>query len=136
KLDGFVAQESGKQDLIETVRQRSGRSKGIGGITTQSDGPWHSLPPLVITPAMSGPDLVDLPMHSGCSFVVDLHPVHAEIAGARVWVPGMNVWQRDESSAIFWPALQHRQIVQRELRSVLVQTMDDLLARAVFTMFR
>ena len=46
----------------------------------------------------------------------------------------MHVWQRDEASAIFWPAFENRQIAQRKIAVTIVETMNDFLTCAFFGM--
>ena len=74
---------------------------------------------------MPGTDLVDLPVHSGRPSIIDLHPIHADIAVAGVGVLGEDGRQRDEAPAIVRPALEDWQIVQGKISARLV---NDLLA--------
>src|SRR6266581_2932271 len=71
--------------------------------------------------------LLPLPMHPRSLAVINLHPIHADIALARARVPRMNAWQRYETPSIVRPALEDRKHVEIE-----VGFQDDLLARRVF----
>ena len=73
---------------------------------------------------MFGGNFLTLPMHSGRAFVVDLHAVHAEIALARLRIARGDARQRDETSCIFRPALQHGKVEQGKIISL-----DHLFAR-------
>ena len=61
---------------------------------------------------MARADFVNLPMHSRCALVVDLHAVNAYISRARLRIVRMHVGQRDEAAAILRPTLENRKIAQ------------------------
>ena len=63
--------------------------------------------------------LLTLPVHAGCLSVKDLHAVHAHIALAGLGIARYHAWKGDESSGIFRPTLQNREIIEREI--VLVE---------------
>ena len=110
QLDGFLAQETGEEDLVEPIGEGSGRGKGVGRVAADRDRDGHALAPLVVELAMARADFVHLPMHAGGAAVVDLHAVHAEVARAGLGVAGVDVRQRDEAAAVLRPALQDRQV--------------------------
>ena len=60
-------------------------------------------------------DFLTLPVHSGRTFVEDLHPVHAEIAFPGSRIARGDAGESDEPSRILGPALQNREIEQREI---------------------
>ncbi len=64
-------------------------------------------------------------MHACRAFVVDLHPVHAEIALSRSRIARGNAWQCDKPSRIPGPALQDGEVEQRK-----IVPLDDLFTRA------
>src|SRR5262249_803871 len=70
---------------------------------------------------------VNLPVHPGGGLIVDLHPVHATVTFSGVRVLCEYEGQSDEAAAVFWPALDDREIQQREL--ALLQ--NDFLAGSV-----
>ena len=63
---------------------------------------------------MLGALLVGLPVHAGGALVEDLHAVHAAVALAGVGVAGEDQRQGDEAPAVLRPALQDREVEQRE----------------------
>ena len=69
--------------------------------------------------------LLALPVHAGCSLVVDLHAIHADVALAAAQIARDDAGERDEPSGIARPALQHREIQQREAAAA-----NDFLAGA------
>ena len=54
--------------------------------------------------------LLALPVHAGRVPVINLHPVHADIALARLGVTRDHARQRDEWAAVLRPGRQHRQL--------------------------
>ena len=68
-----------------------------------------------------------LPMHAGRALIVHLHSVNPHVACAGFRIAGMHIWQGDETSAVFRPALEYRQIAQRKAAATL-DFMHDLLA--------
>ena len=76
---------------------------------------------------MLGGVLLALPVHSCGLSVVDLHPVHADIAFACLRIAGDDAGQRDEAASVERPALQHWKIEHAE-----VFAQDYLLARRIF----
>ena len=84
---------------------------------------------------MLGGDLLPLPVHPGGLAVVDLHPVHSDVALARARVAGDDAGQGNEAAAVVRPALEDGELVQIELvaAAVLVRMQDDLLAGSLLT---
>lgn len=64
--------------------------------------------PFVIAAAV----LVQVPVHPGCLFVVDLHPIHADILDAAFRIAREHQRKRDEAPAVSGPALQNGQRVK------------------------
>ena len=60
-------------------------------------------------------NFLPLPVHSGSALVIDLHAVHADVALPGLRIARDHAGQRDEASAIFWPALQDGEIEQRKI---------------------
>ena len=79
---------------------------------------------------MSRADLVKLPVHSGRVSIVDLHPVDADVAGPGLGVARVHICQSDETSTVFRPAFEDRQIFQGKPFSVF-DAMDDFLTRRI-----
>jgi hypothetical protein len=73
-----------------------------------------------------GADLVDLPVHAGGRGIVDLDPVHAQIAVARIGILRVDTGQGDKTAAIVGPALENRDVEQ------CGEGLGRLLARAGF----
>src|SRR6266545_292877 len=112
EVDGFSSQKTGEEKLVQPVRQWCSCSEGIYGIATQCDCDRHAFPALVISFAVSRANLVKLPVHCGRMSIVDLHPVDADVAGPRLRIARVHICQRDETSAVFGPAFEYRQIFQ------------------------
>src|SRR5206468_6569396 len=108
----FPAQETGEQYLIQSVRQWSGRGEGVNRIASQSDGDRHAFATFVITLAVARTYLVHLPMHCGCLFIVNLHPINADVTRPAFRISRMYIWKSDETPAVFWPAFEDREIEQ------------------------
>ena len=111
----FRAQETGEKNFVQPIRQRRGRGESVGRIAAERDRHRHPLAAFVVTFAVARADLVHLPVHPGRAIVVNLHPIHAEIARAGFGIAGVHVRQGDETPAILRPAFQDRQIAQREV---------------------
>ena len=60
------------------------------------------------------PNLLPLPVHARSLLVIDLHAVHADIALAAFPIAGDHAWQGDKSPGVLRPALQNREVEQRE----------------------
>src|ERR1039457_6224155 len=60
-------------------------------------------------------NFLPLPVHAGSALVIDLHPVHADVALPGRRIARDHAGQRDEASAIFWPAFEDGEIEQREI---------------------
>ena len=73
-----------------------------------------------------GATLVGLPVHAEGPVVEHLEAVHADVARARLRVPGEHTRQRDVAAAVLGPAAQHRQARER-----CALGLDHLLARGV-----
>ena len=74
--------------------------------------------------------LLALPVHAGAALVVDMQAIHADVALALRRVFGHDRRQRDEAAAVLRPALQDREVEQRE-----VVVLDDFLARPALHFF-
>ena len=114
EVDRFLAGKSGEEDLVDAVGKRGRGGQGEGGITTETDGDGHLLAALVVALSVAGSDLMNLPVHPGGLSVVDLDAVHADIPLTGVRVLGVDGRQGDEASSILRPALQDRQMIERE----------------------
>src|SRR5207244_6944649 len=102
-------------------------SEGIYGIAAQRNRYGHTLPALVITLAMTRADFVKLPMHSSRMSIVNLHPVDADVAGPGFGIARVHICQGDKTTAVFGPAFEDWQIVQRKVVSIFDE-MHDFLA--------
>jgi hypothetical protein len=74
-----------------------------------------------------GGDLLALPVHAGGLAVVDLHPIHADVALAGARVAGDDAGEGDEAAAVVGPALEDGKVVEVE-----VVAANDFLAGGVF----
>ena len=74
-----------------------------------------------------GGHLLPLPVHACRLAVVDLHPVHADVALARCGIARMHAGQRDEAPAVVRPALENREVVEIEAFAP-----HDFFARGIF----
>ena len=114
-----------------------GRGESVGRIAAETDRDRHPFVSFVITFPMARADLVHLPMHASRSVIVDLHPVHADIARPRFRIARVHIRQRHEAPAVFRPAFQDRQIRASEncrgpvFRFPVSKKMDDFLARSL-----
>ena len=108
EIDRLLTGESGKENLVNAVRERCRSSQSEGRITPEADGDRHLLAALVVALPMAGSDLVDLPMHPGSLTIVDLDAVHADITLPGIGIFCINRRQGDEPAAILRPALQDR----------------------------
>src|SRR5215469_6312948 len=61
-----------------------------------------------------GPLLLALPVHAGSAFVIDVQAIGSDVALTGLGIPGNYRRQRDEAPAVLGPALQDREIEQRE----------------------
>jgi hypothetical protein len=75
---------------------------------------------------VSRADLVKLPVHSGRVSVVNLHPVDADVAGPGLGITRVHICERDETSAVFRPTFDDREIFQGKAFSAF-DAMDDFL---------
>src|SRR5262249_18426001 len=121
------SQKTSEKKLIQSVWQRCSCRESVYGIPTQRDCYRHTLSALVISLAVTGANLVKLPVHSGGGLVIHLHPVEAHVAGPAFWIACVHVGQRDETAAIFRPAFKYRQIVEGKVVSIF-EAMHDFLA--------
>src|ERR1019366_5867451 len=81
-------------------------------------------------PTMAGADLLQLPMHAGGALVIDLHPVHADVALARVRVPGHYPRQGDKAPAVQRPALLNGRVQQSRTGVPPVPTLSRITGQA------
>ena len=122
-LDRLAAEEAGEHQLVDVLRQRRARGVGRHRVEPERDGDRDLA---VGGEVVGAPVLVDLPVHVGGARVDLLHPVHADVAAARVRVLRDHGRQRDERSRVAGPAALDRQQVEVDL----VAGQDDLLAGA------
>src|SRR5208337_5107791 len=73
---------------------------------------------------MFGSDFLSLPVHPRGALIVDLHAIHADVALPGFRIARDHTGQGDKASSIFGPALQDREIQQREIIAL-----DHLFAR-------
>ena len=92
-LHRLAAQIAGEQKLIQPVRHRGGGAERIDRVAAEEDGHRHPLASLVVATAVARGDFLQLPMHAGRLVVINLHPIHAEVAIAGVRVAGDDAWQ-------------------------------------------
>ena len=71
--------------------------------------------------------LLALPVHAGGLAVVDLHPIHSDIALAGARVAGDDAGQCDEAASVEGPALEDWEIVEIEVLAT-----NHFLARRFF----
>src|SRR5207245_8235030 len=109
-FDRFAAQESGEQNFVEPIGQRSGGGKRKRGVAAERDYDRHLFVAFVITFAMTRAHFVYLPMHRGRSFIEKLHSINADVARAAFGIERVHLWERDESTAVFRPTFEDRKI--------------------------
>jgi hypothetical protein len=51
-------------------------------------------------------------MHAGAARIVDLHAIHAEVMSRPIRMRRINERQRDERTAVVWPACQRRDAIE------------------------
>ena len=112
QLHGFLAGESGKEDLIDPVGKRCRGSQCEGWIATEADGDGHLLSSLVVALAVSCADLVHLPMHACGGTVIDLDAIHADVALPGVGILGVDRRQGDKAASVLRPAFQDREMIE------------------------
>ncbi len=107
-----VAQKTREQGFINKRREGGRGRVGQGRFAAESHCHGHTLArrrvPFVIAAAV----LVQVPVHPGCLFVVDLHPIHADILDAAFRIAREHQRKRDEAPAVSGPALQNGQRVK------------------------
>ena len=123
ELDRLAAQEAGEHELVEVLRERRARRVGGDGIEPDRDrhGDAAVLRREKIRPAV----LVHLPVHERRAAVDHLHPVHADVARARVRILRDDRRERDERRWIARPAALDREAAEVDV----VALVEDLLAR-------
>src|SRR5690349_23874463 len=57
-------------------------------------------------------DFLQLPMHAGRALIVNLHPIHADVALARIWILCHDARQRNETAPIERPTFLDGKIQQ------------------------
>ena len=135
QLDRFPSQESGKQQFVQTVRQRRSGRECVNRVAAKCNSYRHALTAFVVAFAVPRTDFVNLPMHSSGALVIDLHPVNADVARTGLRVARMHIWQGDETPAVFWPAFEDGEIAQRKAAAT-VALIHHFLARCVTHRFR
>ncbi len=80
---------------------------------------------------MFGRDLLPLPVHAGGLRIVDLHAIHAYVALSGSRIASNYARQGDETSGVFWPALQNGKLIERK-----IVTANDFFARSRGNCFR
>ena len=123
QLDRLAAEEAREHELVDVLRQR--RARGVRGdrVEPERDGDRdRSVGGEIVGASV----LVDLPVHVGRARVDLLHPVHADVADARVRVLRDHRRQRDERRRVAGPAALDREQVEVDV----VAGEHDLLAGA------
>ena len=90
----------------------SGRAGRVRGHRVEPDRDRDRDRPVGRGEQVGTPVLVDLPVHEGRAAVDLLHPVHADVADARVRVARDHRRQRDERRRVAGPAAHDRQRVE------------------------
>src|SRR6185295_1945457 len=128
-LDRFLAQEPGDHHLVQVFGQRHNRREDRHRI-----GPYgHSYvepsaaASLQVAKVLSAV-FVNLPMHAGGLFVVNLHAIHPAVSFAGRRVIAEHQRHRYVSAAVFGPALDDWKIEKRELAFLQY----SFFARSVF----
>ena len=112
EFGGFLAEVAGEHELVQAVGQRRRGAEGIDRVASKEHRHRHARAGLVVTPAVPCADLLQLPMHPGGALVIDLHPIHANVALARIGVLRHHAGQRDKAAAVQGPALLDGQVQQ------------------------
>ena len=125
ELHRLAAQEAGEHELVDVVWERRARGVRRHGIEPDRDG--YRDPPVLGREEIGPPVLVHLPVHVGGACIDHLHPVHAEVADARLRVLRDDRGKRDEGGRILRPAALDRK--PAEVHIVALE--HDLLARSL-----
>ena len=119
-------QESRKHIFVHVFGQGSCCCIGISRVAAKGNCHRHPFPEFPVFREMMSRSFVPVPVHAGKGRAEYLHAVHAEVADACNWIPGMNYRQRDERPAVGRPAGENRKL--RKVGSFH----DYLLATAFF----
>ena len=123
-------EKSAEQQFVEPFRHRRGRAVRQHRLRAQRDGDLEPLAQPLGHAVMLRAALVPLPVHAGGPAVVHLHAVGADVPHAGFRILREHQRQRDVFAAVFGPALQNRQRVERAV------AIDDLLAGRVLHRLR
>src|SRR6516165_1639548 len=118
QFDGFLAKVSRQEQFIEAVRQRCSGAEREYRVAPKKNRYRHAFTGFVIAPAMTRSHFLQLPMHSCCLRVINLHAVHTDVARVAIRVLRDDAGQSDEAAAIQRPAFLNRQIQECRWRRV------------------
>src|ERR1700687_53145 len=109
QFNGLLLQEAAEHHLVQVRGYREDSAERGGGVGTYRHANGNSSLGVCGTRAakMLRTVLLRLPVHAGGVLVIDLHPVHADVA-----LPGFRIFgeyerKGDEAPAILRPALQN-----------------------------
>ena len=125
ELDSAPRQKSGEQQFVEPFGHRRGRAVRQHRLWAESHGDFEPLAEPLRHTVMLRAILVPLPVHPRRPSVEHLHAIGADVAHAGLRILCEHERKRDEGTAVFGPAGQDRQVVERAV------TLHDLLARRV-----
>src|SRR5499425_1141518 len=115
-LDRLFAKEACEDHLVEVVGQRQGRGEIRDRLGADGHGDLHPFgAALLLVTVMRRAVFMNLPMHPGGLFVVNLHSVHPAVALARARVSREDHREGDEAASVGFPAFQNRKVEQRKL---------------------
>ena len=100
----LFTQESGKQKLIHTIRQRGCSRIRIRRITTDGDTNGHAFTQFFILIKMTGRHFMTVPVHAGHGFIKNLHPVKSDVADSGMRIACLNNRQGHKRTTILRPA--------------------------------
>ncbi len=108
KRDAFLAQEPGKQNLIDLVRQGRRGRVNHGRVAAQADRQLQSAGRFFLPLIMTRAHFVQVPMHTGRARIKDLHSIQADVSRAFNGIFGKYHGQGDEGTGVTGPASEHR----------------------------
>ena len=114
-LDAPAREKSAEQQLVEALGHRRRRAVGQHRLRAERHGHLEPLAQPLGDAVVLRAALVPLPVHAGRAAVEHLHAVGADVAHAGFRILREHERQRDEAAAVFGPALQDRQLVERRV---------------------
>ena len=129
-LDPALREKAAEDQLVEPFRHRRGRAVRQHRLRAERDGHVEPMAEPLGDPVVLRAALVPLPVHAGGAAVEHLHAIGADVPHAGLGIFGEHQRQRDESSAVFGPALEDRQLVERAVST------NDFLARRILDRLR